>query len=104
MRQNLLAEAQWLRDNPHFSERPASIREFMGPDYLALVDTIRPGVLEVLVEIFGEEVDPQSYEAHFEPAAALIADLVLGEDYVDFLTLPAYELLEQSDRDRVATK
>ena len=59
MSQNLLAEAQWLRDNPHFSERPASIREFMGPDYLNLVDTIRPGVLEVLVEIFGEEVDPQ---------------------------------------------
>lgn len=59
MSQNLLAEAQWLRDNPHFSERPASIREFMGPDYLDLVDTIRPGVLEVLVEIFGEEVDPQ---------------------------------------------
>ncbi|EYT54286.1 malate synthase A [Kocuria rosea] len=55
-------------------------------------------------EVLREEVDPQSYEAHFEPAAALIADLVLGEDYVDFLTLPAYELLEQSDRDRVATK
>lgn len=57
--QRLLGEVQWLADNPHFSERPATIREFVGPDYLGLQDTIRPGVMAALVEIFGEEVDPQ---------------------------------------------
>lgn len=78
MSQNLLAEAQWLRDNPHFSERPASIREFMGPDYLGLVDTIRPGVLEVLVEIFGEEVDPQWISVRRK--AALTGSIGWGKD------------------------
>lgn len=57
--QRLLSEVQWLADNPHFAERPASIREFMGPSYLGLQDTIRPGIMSALVEIFGEEVDPQ---------------------------------------------
>ena len=50
------------------------------------------------------EVGQELFEAYFEPAARLIADLVLDEEYVDFLTLPAYELLEKSARDRVATK
>ena len=77
MSQNLLAEAQWLRDNPHFSERPASIREFMGPDYLNLVDTIRPGVLEVLVRIFGEEVDP--YWISVKRKAALTGSVGWGK-------------------------
>ena len=51
-------------------------------------------VLEQQKEVLRSEVDPDSYAAYFEPAAALIGDLVLGEDYVDFLTLPAYDLLE----------
>lgn len=57
--QRLLSEVQWLADNPHFAERPATIREFVGADYLGLQDTIRPGVMAALVEIFGEDVDPQ---------------------------------------------
>lgn len=56
--QRLLSEIQWLADNPHFAERPATIREFIGADYLALQDTIRPGVMAALIEIFGEDVDP----------------------------------------------
>ena len=37
---------------------------------------------------------PERFAAYYEPAARLIADLCLSDDYVDFLTLPAYELLE----------
>lgn len=85
MSQNLLAEAQWLRDNPHFSERPASIREFMGPDYLDLVDTIRPGILEVLVDIFGEEVDPHWIST--KRKAALTGSIGFGKSFAASIIL-----------------
>ncbi|MFF0944940.1 malate synthase A, partial [Kocuria sp. CPCC 205300] len=45
-------------------------------------------------EVLRDEVGQESYDEHFAPAADLIADLVLEEEYVDFLTLPAYDLLE----------
>lgn len=48
-------EIAWLAANPDFSERPASIREFVGPHYLNIAKGVRPEVLRVLVEIFGEE-------------------------------------------------
>jgi malate synthase len=51
-------------------------------------------LLDEEVEELREEVDPVRFAAHYEPAARLIADLCLAEEYVDFLTLPAYELLE----------
>ncbi|MGQ1837909.1 malate synthase A [Kocuria turfanensis] len=51
-------------------------------------------VLEQQKEVLRGEVAPELFERHFEPAARLIADLVLGEEYVDFLTLPAYDLIE----------
>ena len=52
-----IAEAKWLLQNPQFAERPATIREFIGPDYLNIEDTVRPGVLDALVEIFGNHID-----------------------------------------------
>jgi len=50
--------------------------------------------LERQKEVLRAELDAQFYAQHVEPAAALIADLVLGEEYVDFLTLPAYDVIE----------
>ncbi|GAA4385086.1 hypothetical protein GCM10023152_35600 [Agromyces bauzanensis] len=41
-----------------------------------------------------EEVPPDRFTTHFEPAARLIAEICLADALVDFLTLPAYELLE----------
>lgn len=51
-------EIKWLIDNPAFAERPASIREFVGPNYLNLQDNIRPGIMAALVEVFGETTNP----------------------------------------------
>ncbi|MFI7483189.1 malate synthase A [Kocuria sp. M1R5S2] len=50
--------------------------------------------LERQKDVLRSEVDAESYERYFEPAARLIGDLVLDEEYVDFLTLPAYDLIE----------
>lgn len=57
--------------------------------------------LERQKDVLRGEVDAESFERHFVPAANLIADLVLSEEYVDFLTLPAYDLLEKAPQDQV---
>ncbi|MEA5453900.1 malate synthase A [Sinomonas sp. JGH33] len=39
------------------------------------------------------EVDAEQFTKYYEPASRLIADICLSEDYTDFLTTPAYELV-----------
>jgi hypothetical protein len=51
---SLASELAWLKQNPAFEERPANIRQFIGPDYLDIDRLVRPAVLHELVEIFGE--------------------------------------------------
>ncbi|MEI5584658.1 MULTISPECIES: malate synthase A [unclassified Agromyces] len=67
---------------------------------VVLADTGRTVTRELVREVLDEEVaalradvPPDRFAASWEPAARLVADLVLADDYVDFLTLPAYELL-----------
>ena len=47
-------EARWLIDNPGFDERPASMPEFLGEEYMNIDKYVRPGVRKILVDIFGE--------------------------------------------------
>jgi len=49
-------ELAWLKKNPHFEQRPATIDEFLGPGYLDIYSKVRPGLIEGLKEIFGDEV------------------------------------------------
>lgn len=51
-------ELEWLRDNPHFDERPASILEFVDTGYLDIRSKVREAVMESLVDMFGEETNP----------------------------------------------
>lgn len=53
----IAADLKWLQDHPHFVEEPASIIEFLGPDYLNIEKGVRPGVRAELIKIFGEEVN-----------------------------------------------
>ena len=48
---------------------------------------------EVVDQLRGEVADEQAFAAHFAPAAELIQRLIFSDEYSDFLTLPAYELL-----------
>lgn len=57
--ERILAEKRWLDQHPHFEQRPATIREFMGPDYLNIEKKVRPGVMEALIDIFGDKIDPE---------------------------------------------
>ncbi|MGP9033116.1 malate synthase A [Glutamicibacter mysorens] len=52
---------------------------------------------EEVEKLRGEVNDEARFAAYYEPAAKLIGTLVSGrdEDFADFLTLPAYDLLEK---------
>jgi hypothetical protein len=50
------AELRWLKDNPWFDQKPASIEEFLGPEYLNIANLVRPGIKAALEEIFGKQV------------------------------------------------
>lgn len=56
---NILAELKWLKDNPEFEERPATIREFIGPQYLNIEGKVRPAIMAELEIIFGDKVDSE---------------------------------------------
>lgn len=53
----IAADLQWLQDHPWFIEKPASIVEFLGEDYLNIAKGVRPGVRAELIHLFGEEVN-----------------------------------------------
>ena len=52
-------EVAWLLANPDFRERPATVREFLGPRYLDIEDGIRDSIKEMLAEILGDTVSPE---------------------------------------------
>lgn len=52
-----LKELQWLKDHPEFEQMPASMPEFLGPEYLNIEAGVRPGVRAELIELFGDEVN-----------------------------------------------
>jgi malate synthase len=65
-----------------------------------LADTGNTVTRQLVERILGEEterlrgeVDPAMFAKFYEPASRLIADICLSEDYTDFLTTPAYELV-----------
>ena len=67
----------------------------------ATLDTGETVTAELVSRILDEEteqlraqVDPQQFERYYAPAKELIADLCLTEEFTDFLTLPAYELVK----------
>ena len=48
-------------------------------------------VLDEQAELLRSEVPAEDFERYYEPARALVGELCTSEDFVDFLTLPAYE-------------
>lgn len=60
--------------------------------------TVTPGLVDTIlgeeVERLRGEVDAETFAAYYEPAAKLVRDLCLEDEYVDFLTTPAYELVD----------
>jgi len=63
------SSTDFLIDNPDFEEMPATLREFLGPEYLDIDRSLNPdlpkgvgvreGVKEALIEIFGDSIDTE---------------------------------------------
>lgn len=52
-----LEELQWMQENPAFEERPATIHDFVWSEkYLNIGKRVRPGVMKLLEDIFGDVV------------------------------------------------
>ena len=79
-------ELAWLQANPHFEERPATIDEFLGPDYLNIKAKVRKRLLEELRVIMGEEIDPQRPTAF--PLAMITGGIGIGKTTVASIVLP----------------
>ncbi len=79
-------ELQWLKDNPDFNERPATIAEFLGDRYLNIEARVRPGVREALVEIFGTEIDP--YRISKKRRAIFTGAIGIGKTTLASIGLP----------------
>ena len=67
---------------------------------VVLADTGRTVTRELVSGILAEEteklrgeVGEEAFAKHYLPASKLIGDICLSEDYTDFLTTPAYELV-----------
>jgi malate synthase len=70
---------QWIHNDIPLDDGPVVTRE--------LVERILAEELAAIREASGESFD----EAGYDQAAALFAEVALADDYVDFLTIPAYE-------------
>lgn len=80
-------ELDWLKNNPEFEERPATIEEFLGPKYLNIDSGIRPGLRAVLIDIFGTE--PPSYRLSPEFAEAMMTGAIgIGKTTFASIVLP----------------
>lgn len=55
MSRTLAQETLWLAAHPEFTQRPATMEEFLGEGYLSIYDSVRPGVRDVLISIFDQE-------------------------------------------------
>lgn len=81
-----LRELDWLKNNPEFQERPASISEFLGDRYLNIDKNVRPGLRRVLLDIFGEESNPHSLAAYKE--AMMTGAIGIGKTTFASIVLP----------------
>lgn len=82
----LFDELEWLRDHPDFEERPATVEEFLGSDYLGIADRVRPRIRQELSAILGEEVDPWRIARYSE--ALITGGIGIGKTTVASIILP----------------
>jgi len=79
-------ELEWLKLNPAFYERPATIREFLGTGYLEIASKVRDGVALALEEIFGTTV--QSHNIASVQRAMFTGAIGIGKTTLASIALP----------------
>lgn len=79
-------ELRWLRKHPWFEERPATLLEFLGPDYLNIESRVRASIKSELTKIMGTEVDPHRPTA--VPLAMITGGIGIGKTTIASIVLP----------------
>lgn len=79
-------ELQWLHNNPDFDERPATIREFMGPEYLNIEGKVRSAIMQELEIIIGDDVSSEWMTKY--PQAIITGGIGIGKTTVASIVLP----------------
>lgn len=82
----LAEELAWLKSHPHFKERPATLEEFLGPEYLNIKDKIRKRILVELRAIMGEKVSGLRPTAY--PQAIITGGIGIGKTTIASIVLP----------------
>lgn len=83
---DLKREVRWLLKHPEFIERPPTLREFLGPNYLNIASGVRLSIQDVLAEIIGEDVNdakPTLFER-----AMITGGIGIGKTTIASIVLP----------------
>lgn len=79
-------ELAWLKQNPAFEERPATLEEFLGPQYLNIADGVRARIREELVKIMGDKVRGDRITQY--PLAMITGGIGIGKTTIASIVLP----------------
>lgn len=82
----LEAELKWLKENPEFDERPATIEEFVGPNYLNIESRMRPAIMDELRTIFGDTVSSRRIAKY--QRAMVTGGIGIGKTTIASVVLP----------------
>lgn len=84
--QQIQSEVDFLRENPQFHVRPASLPEFLGADYLNVDKFVRPRIRTELVNIVGDQVRGDRM-TNF-PFAIITGAIGIGKTTIASIILP----------------
>lgn len=79
-------EVAWLKANPAFRERPATLVEFLGPQYLNIRAKVRKRIIRELEVIMGETVNGEKPTA--VPLAMITGGIGIGKTTIASIVLP----------------
>jgi hypothetical protein len=82
----LRLELAWLKKHPEFRERPATLLEFLGPEYLNIEKGVREKIKEVLADIIGHKVLADRPTAF--PKALITGGIGIGKTTIASIVLP----------------
>jgi hypothetical protein len=79
-------ELRWLKKWPEFEERPATIDEFLGDDYLGIEKGVRRSIRIALEDIMGDEVSGDYLTRY--PLAMITGGIGIGKTTIASIVLP----------------
>lgn len=82
----IAAELRWLKKHPEFREKPATLIEFLGPDYLNIESGVRETIKTILSDIIGEDVQPDRLAAYSK--ALITGGIGIGKTTIASIVLP----------------